>query len=414
MADEPTLKRGLSLPLLVLYGLGTTIGAGIYALVGVVAGNAGMHAPFAFLLSALLVAFSAFSFAELSSRLPQSAGEAAYVHEAFGRKELALAVGLLVILAGTVSCATLARGFVGYLQEVADLPGWLGILLVVGLLGATAAWGITESAALAAAVTVIEVGGLVYVVWSGSGALADLPARWPEIVPPLEGGVWLGMLSAVVVAFYAFIGFEDMVNVAEEVQDVRRSLPAAILITLGITTALYVLIGLVAVLAVPPAALAGSEAPLALLIQQTTGRSGTWISLVALLAVLNGMLVQIIMAARVLYGLSARGWLRPFFARPFFARVHARRRTPVNATLVVCATIAGFALLLPLETLARGTSLVTLAIFGAVNLALWRLKGRVPRQPGAVCYPRWIGLCGFLVCAGVFAAELLRLLRGFA
>jgi amino acid transporter len=403
MAEEPSLKRGLNLPLLVLYGLGTTIGAGIYALVGKVVGNAGLHAPFAFLLSAALVAFSAFSFAELSSRLPRSAGEAVYVQEGFGLRWLALAVGLLVILAGTVSCATLARGFVGYFQELIDIPTWLGIAAVVLLLGAVAAWGITESALLAAAVTLLEAGGLCFVIWSGRGALAELPVVWPQIVPSLEGGAWLGMLSAVVVAFYAFIGFEDMVNVAEEVKAAERTLPAAILLTLGITSALYFLVALVAVLAVPAADLAASAAPLALIIQRSGG-SGNWISLVAVVAVLNGALIQIIMAARVLYGLSAQGWLPQFFAR-----VHARRRTPVNATLAVAAVVVGFALVLPLETLARGTSLVTLVIFATVNLALWRLKARVPRPPGAVVYPRWISLCGCLVCAAVFVLEIGRL-----
>ncbi len=404
MAEEPSLKRGLTLPLLVLYGLGTTIGAGIYALVGKVAGNAGLHAPFAFLLSAALVAFSAFSFGELASRLPRSAGEAVYVHEGFGLRWLALAVGLLVILAGTVSCATLARGFVGYFQELIDLPAWLGVLLVVAVLGAVAVWGITESATLAALVTLVETGGLIFVVWSGRGALAALPDLWPQIVPPLEGGVWLGMLSAVVVAFYAFIGFEDMVNVAEEVKDVERNMPRAILLTLALTSLLYFLVGLVAVLAVPVAELAASDAPLALFIQRTTGGSGAWISLVALVAVLNGALIQIIMAARVLYGLSARGWLPPLFAQ-----VHPRRRTPVKATLTVCAAVMAFALLLPLETLARGTALVTLLIFAVVNLALWRLKARVPAPPGAVSYPRWISLCGFMVCAAVLILEVGRL-----
>lgn len=402
----PSLKRGLNLPLLVLYGLGTTIGAGIYALVGKVAGNAGLHAPFAFLLSAALVAFSAFSFAELSSRLPRSAGEAVYVHEGLGRRWLALAVGLLVVLAGIVSCATLARGFVGYFQELLAIPGWLGILAVVVLLGAVAAWGITESALLAALVTLLEAGGLVFVAWSGRGALAELPAMWPQIVPSLEGGVWLGMLSAVVVAFYAFIGFEDMVNVAEEVQDVQRSLPTAILLTLAITTALYFLVGLVAVLAVPVAELAESTAPLALIVQRSGG-SGNWISLVAVVAVLNGALIQTIMGARVLYGLSAQGWLPPVFAE-----VHPRRRTPVKATATVCALVLAFALLLPLETLARGTSLVTLTIFAVVNLALWHLKARDPHPPGAVVYPRWISLCGCAVCAAVFAAEVVRLAGG--
>ena len=404
MNDRQALKRGLNLPLLVLYGLGTTIGAGIYALVGKVVGSAGLHAPLAFLLSAALVAFSAFAFAELSSRLPRSAGEALYVHEGLGLRWLALLIGLLVILAGTVSCATLARGFVGYFQELIELPGWLGIVFVISVLAAAAAWGITESVALAGLITLVEVAGLVFVVWSGRASLTALPERWPEILLPLEGGAWLGVLSGVVVAFYAFIGFEDMVNVAEEVKDVKRTLPKAILLTLGLTAALYFLVGLVATLAVPVAEMAGSDAPLALLIQRTTGGSGAWISLIAIVAVLNGALIQIIMTSRVLYGLSSQGWLPGVFAQ-----VHYRRRTPLIATTTVYVLILVFALALPLEPLARLTSLLTLLIFATVNLALWRLKARDHAPAGSVVFPRWIGLAGFLTCSAVFALEIIRL-----
>ena len=175
MTDQHSLKRSLNLPLLTLYGLGTTIGAGIYVLVGKVAGSAGPHAPIAFLIAGALVAFTAFSFAELSSRLPRSAGEAVYVHEGFGSQRLALVVALLVILAGLISCATISRGFVGYLQELMDLPGWLGIVLFIVVLAAIAAWGITESVALAGLITLIEAAGLIFVVWSGRESLTTLP-----------------------------------------------------------------------------------------------------------------------------------------------------------------------------------------------------------------------------------------------
>ena len=390
--------------MLTLYGLGTTIGAGIYVLVGKVAGSAQGFAPVAFLLASLLVGFSALAFAELSARLPRSAGEAVYVHTGFGSRNLALAVGLLVVLAGLVSCATISRGFVGYLQEFVDLPWWMGLVSVVIGLGILAAWGIAESASLAAVLTLIEAAGLFFVIWSGRGALADFPLRWQELVPPLEAGAWLGVLSGAVIAFYAFIGFEDMVNVAEEVRDVKRTLPLAILATLGLTTVIYLLLGVVAVLAVPAADLAASDAPLALIVQRSGG-SGAWISIVAILAVLNGALVQLIMASRVLYGLSNRGWLPPLLGR-----VHPKRRTPVVATALVTLVALGFALALPLETLARATSLVTLVIFALVNLALWRIKAGDPRPEGVMVFPRWISLCGFLVSGGVLVIEGLRLL----
>ncbi len=388
-----------------LYGLGTTIGAGIYVLVGKVAADAQSHAPLAFLLASLLVAFSAFSFAELSARFPRSAGEAIYVHEGFGRRRLALATGLLVVLAGLVSCATISRGFVGYLQAFVQLDPQLALVLLILGLGALAAWGIAESVSFAAFLTLIEIAGLVFVIWSGRESLATLPARWQELVPPAEAAAWLGIFSGSVVAFYAFIGFEDMVNVAEEVKDVSRTLPLAIITTLGVTTAIYLALGLVAVLTVPTAELAASDAPIALIIERSGAGDGRWISVIAILAVLNGALIQIIMASRVLYGLASRGWLP---AR--LASVHPGRKTPVLATSTATLVVLGFALALPLETLARVTSLVTLVIFALVNLALWIIKGREAAPRGPFVIPRWLALCGFLACGTVLTAETLRLI----
>ena len=151
---EPQLRRTLSLPLLTLYGLGTTIGAGIFALIGKVAGNAGLFAPLSFLVASLLAAFSALSFAELSARFPRAAGEAVYVREGLRSHRLALAVGLLVAVSGTVSAAAIVNGAVGYVHEFVGLPGVVIIIGIVLALGLAAAWGIRESVTLASLLTV--------------------------------------------------------------------------------------------------------------------------------------------------------------------------------------------------------------------------------------------------------------------
>jgi amino acid transporter len=404
---QVTLKRSLSLPLITLYGVGTTIGAGIFVLVGKVAGAALIYAPVSFLLAAVLAGFSAFAFAELSARYPQSAGEAVYVYEGLGSRRLALAVGLLVVLAGIVSCATIANGFVGYVQLFLGLPDAIVLVAVVLVLGLIAAWGIAESVILAAVLTLLEIGALILVIWAGRDSLAELPARLPELIPPLAGGAWLGIVSGAVLAFYAFIGFEDMVNVAEEVKDVRRTLPRAIILTLVVTTLLYLALAVVAVLVLPVQELAASEAPVALIYERASGSSAAVVSLIAIVAVLNGALVQVIMAARVLYGLSARAWLPEAFAR-----INPATRTPLVATALVTALILVFALALPLVTLARTTSFVTLVIFAAINLALWRIKGRAPAPPGIGVYPRWVCLCGFLASLGLASFQAIAAITG--
>ena len=401
----PTLKRSLSLPLIVLYGLGTTIGAGIYALIGEVAADAGLFAPVSFLAASLLAGFSAFSFAELSARFPSSAGEARYIREGLNSGALALVTGLLVILAGSVSAAAVSHGFAGYFQELADIPRPLAVTLLILTLGLIAAWGIGQSVRLAGLLTLVEAGGLILVIWAGSGMLPDSPLRASDLLPPFETGVWSGILAGSFIAFFAFIGFEDMVNVAEEVKDVRRNLPTAIIITLAVTLVLYVALAAVAVLAVPVADLAASDAPLALLYARATGGPGTVISVIAVVATVNGALIQIIMASRVLYGLASQGLL----PAPL-ARIHRRTRTPLLATALVTAFVLGLAIPFKMAALAEATSVVTLVIFTLVNLALWRVKRRDPRPMGVPLYPLWIPVTGFFVSAGFVTAAAISVI----
>jgi amino acid transporter len=177
-----TLKRAFTLPLLTFYGLGTIIGAGIYVLIGEVAGSAGMAAPFAFIVAALLATFSALSYAELSARYPLSAGEAVYTWHAFSLRSLSRLVGMMLVMIGLVSGATLVSGFVGYFQVFLPWEDWLIITLLVLALGALAVWGIAESAWVAAITTLVEIGGLLLVVFTAGDNLATLPQRLPEMV----------------------------------------------------------------------------------------------------------------------------------------------------------------------------------------------------------------------------------------
>ena len=403
MSQNHSLKRSLSLPLIVLYGLGTTIGAGIYALIGKVAGTAGALAPFSFLLAAVLAAFTACSFAELSSRMPKSAGEAVYVREGLRSAGAGLVIGLLVVTTGVVSAAAIANGAVGYIHEFVAVPRSVLIPLLVLALGLAAAWGISESVGIAALLTLIEIGGLFLVVWAARGSFGELPAWSSQVAPAFAAGGGAGVVAGAYLAFYAFLGFEDMVNVAEEVKDVERNLPAAILVTLGATTLIYFLVATAAVLTVPAGELAEAGAPLALVFERGGGAAPALISLIAIFAVLNGALIQIIMAARVLYGLGAERHLPGFFAR-----IHPLTRTPILATALASGAVLVLALWFRIEVLAEATSVIMLAIFTVVNLALIRIKRRNPAHPGARIFPAWIPWAGFLVSAAFLAIELER------
>ncbi len=312
-------------------------------------------------------------------------------------------VGLLVVFAALVSSAALASGFVGYFHQFVDLPHWAAVLGLVVVLGLIAAWGITQSVALATVITLAEIAGLFLVIWVARDAYADLPIRLGELVPPADGVAWLGILTGSVLAFYAFIGFEDMVNVAEEVKDAPRTMPRAIVMTLAVTTLLYFAVALVAVLALPLDDLAAAEAPMAALYGHATGGSTTLISLIGIVSVLNGALIQVILAARVLYGLGSARWMPRALAR-----VNPRTRTPLVATALVTGAVLLFALLLSLVALAQATTLITLVIFALVNLALLRIKRRDPKLAGVRIVPGWIPAAGFLVSLGFIGFQVAR------
>lgn len=399
------LRRVIGLPALVLYGLGTTVGAGIYALVGEIAGQAGMAAPLSFLLASLVAGLTACSFAELAGRFPRAAGAALYVREGFGSRQLARVVGLLVVAAGVVSAAALLNAFTGYLGVFVSWDRTLVTVLVALAIGGVAAWGIAQSVTAAALITLIEVGALLVVIALGLDGFADLGRRLPEFVPGDAPG-WGGMLLGVTLAFYAFIGFEDMVDVAEEVKAVERTLPLGILATLGITTVIYLLLITTALLALPPERLAASPAPLATLVEAYTGRGASAISLVALFAILNGALIQVVMASRVLYGLASRGQLPALLAR-----VHPRTRTPLPATAMAAALVLALALYGRLAGLAAATSVIMLTIFVGVNLSLWRIKGRDAAGAPAFAVPRWMPLAGAGLSSAFVLRELVLLLR---
>ena len=388
------LNRVLSLPMMIFFGLGNILGAGIYVLIGKVAGHAAMFTPLSFLIAALAAVFTAFTYAELTSRYPVSAGAAVFVKEGFNLVPLSLIVGLLIIFTGTVSAATVARGSVGYLQFFIDLPGGVLIFMVLAVLGGIAAWGVRESASLVAIVSAIEIFGLLFVIVAAGKVFADVPARMPEFIPGFEWSTFKGISAGAFLAFYAYLGYEDMANMAEEVNEPMRNLPYSILASLMIATLLYMAVAAVSVLTLAPDILAQTDAPLAAVYKQATGSEPVLLSAVSVIAVINGALIQIIMAARVCYGMSKRGWIPHIFGI-----VHPVTRTPIIATVIITLLVLIMALWLPIETLARSTSSGILVIFILVNLSLLRIKRKHPAQETTFTVPLWVPITGFLISA---------------
>lgn len=400
VTTRPELHREISLPMLVLYGLGTTIGAGIYALVGEIAGAAGIYAPWSFFVAAALAAITGLGFAELAARLPKAAGEAVFVDHAFRHRPLTRAIGLSVVAVGLIAGAAITTAFAGYVGELFAIPDAVAVIGLVLALAVVSITGVRNSVGIAAVFTIIEVIGLLLVVGVGVGA-ADFGNVGAALTPGFEWDVWVGIMGGAFVAFFAFLGFEDIDAMAEETKQARRMLPRAIVLTLVISTVLYVLVVGMSILVVDPAVLGASDAPL-VLVYETAGGSAALMAMFGALAMINGVLVQLLMVSRVFYGLGRLGTLPAALGK-----VEPRSGTPVTATVIGTGLMLALALAFDLGVLARITSLLTIGIFTAVNVSLVKIKTR-DGSVGVFEVPSWLPIVGVVVSAALLVGELLR------
>lgn len=401
------LKRSISFPKLLFYGLGTMVGGGFYALLGKVAGEAQMATPLAFLLAGALALINAFTYGELASRFPFSAGEARYVQEAFGLKWLSALVGWLIVATGVVSAATLVVATIDFTHELMPLSRPLGIIILVLTMGGICIWGIGESVWTVLVITFIEVLALIYVIFAAGGNLQDLSEVSVQFESMTHGLSVIGIVSGAFLGFYAFIGFEDMANMAEEVKDAESSLPKAMLGSVVLTTLLYVLVSTVAVSSVSPDELATVATPLAKVVEHKGAAAKGFLAIASILTGINGALVQIIMASRVLYGLGSRKK-----APRMFSQVNARTQTPISATVFASGIVLSLALFFPLVRLAETTSAIILVVFTLLNVSLIRVKIGRPQVPhGTRCYPLWVPVIGSVVCLGLLVFKAWAMLH---
>ena len=393
-ATTSGLRRTITLPMLVFYGLGVTVGAGIFALVGEIVDISGSAAPWAFLAAGVVAGVTALCYGQLIARHPRAGGEAVYATVGLGRSA-GFVAGLGVVVTGTISSAAIAVAFAGYVNDLVSVPDALVIIALIGTLAGIAAWGVRESVIFAAVITVLEVGTLLVVIVFGTdrlGAFGDAIEAVGDGVSPI--------LAGAVVAFFAFVGFEDIANMAEETVDPTRTGPKAIVITLVVTILVYVVLATIAVSVVDRAALVESDAPMSFLFEAVTGADGGAISAIAVIAMVNGVLVQLVMASRVLYGMSREGLLP---AR--LAETHPVRQTPVRATALVAGVVVFLALFFPLVGLAKATSIVTFVVFTIVDLSLVMIIRR--ERPDAP-WTKWalVGVLGALLATGLGLWEI--------
>jgi basic amino acid/polyamine antiporter, APA family len=371
-APDTELRRAISGRMLLVFIVGDILGAGIYALVGEVGGRVGGAIWAAFALALLLALFTAFAYAELVTKYPHAAGAALYVNKAFRRPFLTFIVAFAVMCSGLASAATLARAFGGdYLSEFVDLPVVLVGLAFIAVLALVNLRGIKESVQLNVGLTLIEVAGLLLVVVIAVAALLDgagEPSRALEFTE--DESVPLALMGGAGLAFFALIGFEDSVNVAEETEDPRRAFPRALFGGLLIAGAIYLAVTVVASMVVPTGRLADSSGPLLEVVQVGPLSMSTQVfAAIALFALANGALINMIMASRLVYGMSREGILPGAFGR-----VHRARRTPWSAILFTALVAAALVVSGDLSDLADTTVLLLLLVFAAVNVSVLVLR----------------------------------------
>ncbi|MEP0803297.1 APC family permease [Funiculus sociatus] len=382
-AEADSLKRVFGLPTLVIYGVGDILGAGIYAVIGKIAGLSGSLVWASFLTSMIVAALTALSYAELGNRVPQSGGVASFIHRAFRKDWLSILVGWLMFCTCLVSMATLSKAFAGYLNAFAPaIPPWLIILALFAGLAFVNFRGMQESSALNIFCTALEVSGLVIVIVVATLFLIGNPAGAanpvPTPVPNAPAVGWIAVVQGAALAFYAFIGFEDIVNVSEEVKNPQRNVPRAILLSLGIAGVVYVLVSWLAVQVISSAELAASNAPLLDVVRRSQPNFPAIVfSLIALFAVLNTALLNFVTASRLLYGMSREGLLPAWLGK-----LHPRRATPYRTLVVILPLVIFLALSGTLQFLAGTTATLILAMFSLVNLSLLVIKRQEPRTTG--------------------------------
>jgi APA family basic amino acid/polyamine antiporter len=403
-AVEPSLARVMGPWLLLLFIVGDILGTGIYALTGQVAKQVGGAVWLPFLVAFVVAVLTAFSYLELVTKYPRAAGAALYTHKAFGIHFITFIVAFAVMCSGITSASTASRAFAANLAHAFDLKlaGTVGIT-VVGLLfmAAVAAInfrGVGESVKANVILTCVELSGLLIIImiglWAISRGQGDV-ARVLEFNTTIDGSAFWPVIAATTLAFFAMVGFEDSVNMAEECKDPCRHFPKVLLAGLVITGTIYVLVSISAITLVPAAELGEGEAPLLKVVQAGAPAFPVEIfGFITMFAVANSALINMLMASRLVYGMS-----RERVLPAVLGKVHASRRTPYVA--IGFTTLLAFGLITfvgEVPALGGTTALLLLCVFTVVNVAVLVLR-RDPVGHAHFRTPTALPVLGALSCA---------------
>lgn len=394
----PELKRELGLFEATVYGVGLILGAGIYAILGEATGLTGGSVVFSFLIAAGVAALTGLSYAELSSLFPKEEGDYIYVRKAFESKKLSELTALFRILVGVIATAAVSLAFAGYLSSFLDLPILamaIGLVVVCSLVNF---WGIDFSAKINVLFTAIEVAGLLIIVWIGAGSWGNV-----NIFHIPKG--FVGLIKSSFLIFFAYIGFESIVNISEETRKAEKKIPRAIIISIVVTTILYALVAVSSVGVVDWQVLGQSNSPLATVAMQGWGAQAfTLISAIALFSTTNTVLIALISTSRIMYGVSKKKYRS---LPEILSKIHPKTKTPYFSILAVCLLTIGFTFLKDVGLVAGLTNLFLLIVFVLVNASLLKLRYKLPDRERGFKAPLNLGkisltaLGGLVSCLGL-------------
>jgi APA family basic amino acid/polyamine antiporter len=404
----------MGLGALTIYGVGDMLGAGVYAAIGKWAGVMGNALWAAFAAAMLGAMLTGLSYASLGSRYPRAAGASFISQRAFGMPFLSFTVGLAVAASGLTSFATQSRAFSGYFlgffgmagpgatSDLPQAPQTTYLLVVIGFivaLGLINFWGMKQATWLNVVCTLVEAAGLAIIIAVGA-------RYWGSVnlleVPPLPDGTAqaLGfslLVQGAALTFYSFVGFEDMINVSEEVVNPRRNFPRAVIMAVAIVTVVYIAVSITVVSVVPYQILGKSSQPLVEVVTTAAPRFPIALfSFIALFAITNTGLLNYIMSSRLLYGMARMG-----FVPAIFGRVHATRRTPHVAIATLMAIVIALSFVGDVKALAGATTILLLSVFIVINASLLRLQRRADEPHGEFEVPAFVPLLGIVVCLGM-------------
>ncbi len=400
---EPTLNRVMGPGLLLLFVVGDILGTGVYALTGKVAAEVGGAVWLPFLVAFLVAILTATSYLELVTKYPQAAGAALYTHKAFGIHFLTFMVTFTVMCSGLTSASSASEAFASNFVEAFDLSIGEGAALTLlalafmTLIALVNFRGVSESVRVNVLLTCVELTGLLIIICIGAWALTRGAGDTSRLLEfdTADGQSGFGAVTAATaLAFFAMVGFEDSVNMAEETKDPVRIFPRVMLLGLCITGVIYILVSISSVALVSAEDLGEGDAPLLKVVAAGAPDFPVGIfAFITMFAVANSALINMLMASRLLYGMSRQRVLPRFLGK-----VHRSRRTPWAGILFTTVIAFGLIFFADLAALGGTTSLLLLCVFTVVNVAVLVLR-RDPVDHQHFRAPTALPVLGAVACA---------------